>query len=385
MSTPLEPRTDPRNDWIDLLRGWAVLSVVLLHLQIRVPFSDFAGAAVLSKRAYGFLFKSGHQGVVVFFVISGFLITLLALERYGSLARFGLRDFYRRRFARLLPCLLLFIGAQSALQLAHVGGFISDSSPTSLPRTIVAALGFHLNWLEARDGYLPGAWDVLWSLSVEEAFYFCFPIGCLLLGAPWRIAMVLLSLVVIGPFARVAWTANEIWADKSYLSCSGEIGMGCLAALLAHRWAGRSAYSRRMVAGLLVCGAGLMIWVLYFRKQVFELGISPLGLDVTLLALGTALVLVAVHRHPFRAPRIEGLAPVRALRWLGRNSYEAYLGHMFVVLVAVAGYRAMGLGGPWVVGLYGITLVVTGLVAEAVARWYSRPMNQALRRRAAAR
>ena len=38
----------------------------------------------------------------------------------------------------------------------------------------------HLNWLEARTGYLPAAWNVLWSLSVEEAFYLAFPLLCML-------------------------------------------------------------------------------------------------------------------------------------------------------------------------------------------------------------
>ena len=59
-----------------------------------------------------------------------------------------------------------------------------DVSPKTggLGRALVAALTFHINYLEATRGYLPGSWDILWSLSVEEAFYLFFPLICRVFG-----------------------------------------------------------------------------------------------------------------------------------------------------------------------------------------------------------
>lgn len=73
--------------------------------------------------------------------------------------------FYRIRFARIAPALALFLVVQSSLQSAGATGF-SDLHPSaSVPATIFSVLTWHLNWLEAKVGYLPGAWDVLWSLA----------------------------------------------------------------------------------------------------------------------------------------------------------------------------------------------------------------------------
>ena len=119
----------------------------------------------------------------------------------------------------------------AALHGLDVPGFVIET--TSLARAALAALGMHLNWLEARTGYLPAAWNVLWSLSVEEAFYLAFPLLCMLALATGErlLKLTLLLFVALGPFARVAFPDNEIWADHSYLSCLDGIAIGCLAAL----------------------------------------------------------------------------------------------------------------------------------------------------------
>ena len=102
-----------------------------------------------------------------------------------------------------------------ALHGLDVPGFVIET--TSLARAALAALGMHLNWLEARTGYLPAAWNVLWSLSVEEAFYLAFPLLCMLALATGErlLKLTLLLFVALGPFARVAFPDNEIWADHS--------------------------------------------------------------------------------------------------------------------------------------------------------------------------
>ncbi len=90
----------------------------------------------------------------------------------------NVRDFYRLRFARIAPLLLLLLVVLSVLDLVHVEGFVVSQKTGGLGRALLAAFTFHINLLEARRGYLPPGWDILWSLSVEEMFYLFFPLIC---------------------------------------------------------------------------------------------------------------------------------------------------------------------------------------------------------------
>ena len=365
-----------RSGWVDVLRGWAALSVILLHVNIRVAFSDTALGKWLPRQVYNVVFRSGFHGVRVFFVISGFLITSRALERWGSTAGIVARQFYRMRFARIAPCLLAFIALQSILQLGGVTPFASGARPGELPSAIFSALTFHLNWFEARHGYLPGAWDVLWSLSVEEAFYLGFPLACAFIESERALLAVFAVFVVLGPLARVVFTQNEIWQDYAYLACMDSIAMGCAVAVLARRFS--AAASNRKSWLLLAAGVIGFVAVICFRRTVFQLGLPRAGLDTTLLGLGTAAILWALRWRPSwdAGARLPGL---RVLRWFGRNSYEVYLLHMFVVLPLTWVFKRWGRPTAAIIPLYLAAAILTGIGAAAIARYFSEPLNRRLR------
>jgi len=366
-----------RNPTIDALRGAAVLAVVLLHLNIRVPFASSEWGQRLPKPLSKLLFWSGYPAVIVFFVISGFLITQNSQARWGEFRRIEIGKFYRLRFARIAPAFVLFAFVQSLLQSARVPGFYDQQPVASLAVTLLHAFTFRLNWLEAQLGYLPGAWDVLWSLCIEEVFYLCFPIVFRTLAVPSRISIVLVGLALVGPFARVSLYSNEMWADHSYLSCMGEIAIGCMAAMLAYRF--RPARAQRIA--LLACGVGLMSLVLYFRGLVRAIGLYRFGLDVTVLSLGSAALILASVRAPGALGRGGGGgAWTSPLRWVGKHSYEIYLSHLFVVLPAALVFKRVGT--PSLVPLwYGCVLLGCVLLGALIARVYSEPLTRRLRPR----
>lgn len=374
---------DSRNPAIDALRGVAILCVVLLHVQIHIPQEQSLLGKVLPPALFNIVFRSGYYGVIIFFVISGFLITRSAIERWGSLAAVPWGTFLWRRFARIYPCLVLLLVVLAGLHWAQTPGFVIDG--TTLPRAVVAALTLHMNWLEAQNGYLPAAWSVLWSLSIEEAFYLPFPLICLLsLAARARtLVLALLLFVALGPFARVAFTRNEIWADHSYLSGMDGVAIGCLAALFAARPA-NSAWQGRAI---LLAGTALFTLVFFLRKATTTLGLASSGLNVTLLEIGVACLLLGWSRRPPRPPRPNPL--LAALRWTGHNSYEIYLTHMFpVLLLAAASCRNSGgvVSTWWRAGALTAACVLAILLATMlgglVARYYSAPMRRWLTQRA---
>lgn len=169
-------------------------------------------------------------------MISGFLITRNVLRRHGSLAAVDLRAFYARRFSRIAPCLLLLVAVLGVLHLLGAPDYVIDRPGQSLSRAIVAAPGIHLNWYEGMTGYLPGNWDVLWSLSIEEVFYVGFPIVCLLTRRTWVLAPMLVLLAISLPWTHAALAYNEIWQEKAYLPGMAAIATGVLGALIVQRW-----------------------------------------------------------------------------------------------------------------------------------------------------
>jgi peptidoglycan/LPS O-acetylase OafA/YrhL len=220
---------------VDVLRGLAAMLVVLHHIDIRFRINGYHVEPFLPEGLSAVLLRTGYQSVICFFVISGFLITRLSLRRWESLDQISPTTFYGLRAARILPCLLLVVTVSSVLHLLDVGPFVIRPERGTLGGALFAALGFHVNWYEARHGYLPGTWDVMWSLSVEETFYLLFPIVCLVLRRPTALFVALLPLVVIAPFNRFWLDGNDPWDGYSYLSCMDGLAFGCLVGWLSER------------------------------------------------------------------------------------------------------------------------------------------------------
>jgi peptidoglycan/LPS O-acetylase OafA/YrhL len=353
---------------IDALRGVSILLVVLHHFALRVPLRKSAAADVVPHWLINALSYNGYEAVYIFFVASGFLITHHILERSGSVGGVNVGEFYARRFARIVPCLLLLLAVLSLLDLGGVQDYVIDRSRQSLPRALLSALGLHLNWYEGHTGYLPGGWDVLWSLSIEEAFYLGFPWLCRLTRREGTLAVVMGLLAISLPFTHRALRGSGIWQEKAYLPAMAAIATGVLAAIVAWR-CGRIPRARMMGA----LGAGGILVVLTAEDILWKYTKDG-GLLV--LTLSTALVLVAAAQFPRTEPAVPGL-----LRSWGRLTYEVYLSHMFVVFALVRVFRGSGAslhtGFLWYVPL----LIATWLFGAAIAKFFSLPMERRLRAR----
>src|SRR5882757_1669793 len=236
MNSTRKVATGQRLDGVDVLRGLAILFVLLNHVNMRLRFARVPYTEGLPEQLVASLVWNGQRGVQIFFAVSGFLITATSLRRWGELSQVSLRGFYLMRFARIAPLLLLILGVLSGLHLAQVEHFVVSANTGGLPRALLAALTFHVNILEARRGYLPGNWDILWSLSVEEVFYLFFSVVAVLLKQEKLFVGVLLGFVALGPFARTVFThGNEVWKEYSYLGGMDAIALGCLTALVVTR------------------------------------------------------------------------------------------------------------------------------------------------------
>jgi peptidoglycan/LPS O-acetylase OafA/YrhL len=364
-----------RNPGIDLLRGLAILLVILNHVGLRIRLQKTLLAG-LPHQLLNDLTFNGSEGVFIFFVISGFLIANNSIQRWGSLGSIHLRTFYARRAARIVPCLVALVAILSALHLAHVPDYVIREPHQSLHGAIASAFGLYLNWYEAHTGYLPANWDVLWSLSIEEVFYLAFPPVCLMVRKDWLLAPALLVLALCQPFALAAIVHNPIWHEKAYLPGIAGIAAGVLTAIAAAHFHPSGRWTR---TGLQIVGACGVFVILGFEDNLARF----IGQGVILvLTLSTAALVLGFHLQVRAVPgwSLEGTGWLQSC---GRLSYEIYLTHMFVVLSVVRLFHALHAIGyassQWGFLWYLPAIVLAWGLGWLVAKYFSSPCERALR------
>ena len=360
-----------RNPGIDCLRGISIILVVIHHVGLRVPLRETVLATFLPERVLSALIYNGYEAVFIFFVISGFLIASNTIHRWRELGSIDARAFYVRRAARIVPCLVILVSVLSILHLAGVNRYVISREGQSLPHAIFSALALHLNWYEGRTGWLPGGWDVLWSLSIEEVFYLGFPLVCLLFRRDWILAPVSFLLALSLPVSRAALAGNEIWQEKAYLPGMAAIAMGVFGAIVAARWQPRKR-SFRWAFG--AGGAFGVLAVLLFEDKLWR----HLGNGTMLVqTFATMCLILAFYWQP-EAPRWVW-SGTGWLRSCGRLSYEIYLTHMFVVFAVLRIFKTSDENLWWGVLWYLPALLFSWLLGWLVAKYISLPCERAMR------
>ena len=198
---------------LDGLRALSISLVLLGHLSGTRYFP-------LSKQV-GDFFSLAEVGVIIFFVISGYLITTLLLQETAATGRIHLLQFYFRRTLRIFPpyYTLIFI-----LILLRLSGFITLSN-----HDIFHALTYTSNYFAPQGWYLGHTW----SLAVEEQFYLLWPATLLLFskrGATFAAA----SLLIICPLVRVLslFHIGHKPESAAFEMVADSLACGCLLALL---------------------------------------------------------------------------------------------------------------------------------------------------------
>lgn len=363
-----------RNYQIDILRGIAIILVLLHHFDIPYKLQDtWLGVQVFGESITTLIARNGNYGVTLFFVISGFLITQHTLRRDGALANIQIKAFYLRRFARIIPCLLLLIGGVSLLGSLGLKPFINQAPndiEVSYAMTVFSALTFWINILIIENGWVNYALGVLWSLSVEEVFYLAFPLLCLILGRGRGLILLLLAVICYAPYFRYLHYGEESGAYLyHYFSSFDGIAMGCLAALLLQRLQ----ISAQVQKGLIVLSS-LLMFALYFYAPIKQ--VSPWGISV--FAICAAVLIFAVAQKPqAKAHAWMG----KGLAWIGQRSYELYLFHLVVLgLIKVFYFPKTTLPTEKLL-LLPVFLILSLILSWGIEKYYSTPLNRWIRKR----
>ena len=358
--------TSVRNRRIDVIRGISILLVLFHHFNIAYPLYETSLSQIVGWRLVRAVARNGNFGVTMFFVISGYLITTNALRRSGGLANISLRWFYGLRAARIIPCLVLLVAIVNGLALSGVAIF-QNHGALSFWLVNAAALTGWMNVLIEWDGWTNYALGVLWSLSVEEAFYLAFPILCLILRREVRLLVFFAVIILIGPLYRLAHQGDEAGYLYAYFAAFDGIAIGCGTALLLKRRLlpedGEPWLQRGVAVGMVA---------VYLFLPIGQTNV----LSVTAMALGTGICLLGPSRPAGRLRFFSG-----GLAWLGRLSYELYLFHLIVLGLLQTVFPPRAAWGDWRLLLLVAFLTISAGLAVVISRVYSEPLNRRLRMR----
>lgn len=357
-----------RNYKIDILRGVSILLVLIHHFNIPYKLHDtFLGIPIRGESLSTLLARNGNYGVTMFFVISGFLITQHTLQRSGSLAQIKLKDFYIRRIARIIPCLVLLVAMVSVLGSLGLQPFLNQSpngKEVSYAVTILSALSFWMNLLIIEYGWVNYALGVLWSLSVEEVFYLAFPVLCLALGRGKGFIVFLLAVIAYAPYFRALHFGEESGAYLyHYFSSFDGIAIGCLTAMYTQHFKG-AIYNQKMIVAV----TALLMTALYFYAPIKE--VSTWGISV--FALLTALLIFCFSQEPKVKP---ASYTARSLVWIGQRSYEMYLFHLIVLGLMKVVYFPKDTLAAEKLMLLPVYFIAVFILSWAIEKYYSTPLN----------
>jgi peptidoglycan/LPS O-acetylase OafA/YrhL len=352
-----------RNPYIDFLRAAAICPVLLGHWNSSGLTTSNPS---LVGRAFDYLAGCGSYGVLLFFVISGFVITRSAMSREGNLFHLSYRTFYPRRFGRIFP--LLAVVCCAGILLIMFGNpanplysfVLRDPTAVFDPLFWASILTFTFNQLRMLKMHLfPGwglQWDILWSLAVEEQFYLAFPVLLLVSQRRPRLLIALIAIIAIG----LTYHVVHRWDLPLFSSIAGFelIATGILCAVFAPQMQPRLVLLVAVIGGLLLCGGFLVPRRTFLSIFRYEF-----------IAVGAGALLCCSASASLRIPRF--LVPIAAI---GELSYGMYLLHPLVLYLADS---LLGLFGH--IGGYAAFVVGTALIAGLSYKWFEKPSERVIR------
>jgi peptidoglycan/LPS O-acetylase OafA/YrhL len=212
------------------LDGWRAIAILLV-LCSHVVFTNSPPRALVYWAGW---FFDGELGVRIFFVLSGFLISLLLLRETAQKGSISLKRFYLRRVFRIFPIYFAYLAVLLVLTLC---GLYADSSSSWL-----GCLTFTRNMLgRGRSGTVH-----FWSLAVEEQFYVLWPV-LLCAFHLWKRRFlyvgILMLPIILCPIIRLYFVsaglgetlADRILGPRSILVYADSLATGCLGAWMVWR------------------------------------------------------------------------------------------------------------------------------------------------------
>ena len=333
---------------LDGLRAVAVLAVIINHFDAN-------------------LLPSGYLGVDIFFVISGFVITMSVLSVNKIDRRFAFK-FFEKRLKRLLPALLFYV-----IVVAILICFVNPYPQLALRTGLSSLLGFsNLYLLKQSVDYFSHSTELnpytqTWSLGIEEQFYLLFPLLVMIAG-PLGFKknreytyLFLVSPLVIASLAYFIYfyPINLSVAYFSPLARFWEIGIGSILYILLIKWRQyENSKASRLLLSMIVA---LTLTSFFFPVEV--------GLYSTVLIVALSCLLISFSLKAKSSVFHKVLSSFVFVR-IGRLSYSLYLWHWGVLALS-----------RWTIGVHWWSvlpqLLLIWVISEFSYRYIENPLRRA--------
>lgn len=382
-NSPADINRVPYLPGLDGMRALAVVAVMIYHAN-----PDWL--------------KGGFLGVEVFFVISGYLITLLLISEKARTSTVNITSFWVRRARRLLPALFTLL-----ILLTVWTSLFEREALGKLRGDVIAAFFYVSNWYQIWTGAgYTAANDFaplrhLWSLAVEEQFYLIWPVVMVLFlrGGVRRISgmsrwlfLAAVGVTVVtallyhpGPVGTPEITPEAYWdifgreiskADFLYLSTPTRASGLLLGAAFAMIWRPVAVMRGNLRDKGRMLDVGAIVGVIVLALLMWRVGfIGPSGVDSFLFRGGffvtdiatLAIIAAVTHQRAFTSRALS--SPV--LLWIGTRSYGLYLYHwpIYQLIRNIAGKHMK-------FHEFVLAMVATVIVTELSYRFIETPIRK---------
>lgn len=306
----------------------------------------------------------GEQGVVLFFVLSGFLITYLLLEEEKQTGTIHVGNFYLRRILRIWPLYFLIVFLALAvlpqIPLFSLPGYGQDVVYRNLSTKILLFIFFLPNMVAAAAGVVPYA-SQTWSIGTEEQFYLIWP---LLMKHIRKYRIALMLVIIFGYIltARALWSSHSDFLPNKYyinafwllfnIDC---MAIGGLLAILLYTKHRLLRYIRNNIA--FYTSLLLVSWMLYNGIEIQHIPKEPYALLFGILILNFA-----------SNPGLHFNLEWRLFKYLGKISYGLYMYHPIAIVMAVQ--LALWIGLTRDVFIYPVSVILTVLLAGLSYKYF---------------
>lgn len=333
-----------RNKRLDILRAIAVFMTFGQHMV--KPHQGLAPAAYKILRLWE---KTGWAGVVLFFVLSGYLVSSLMFNEFSNTGTIRFGRFYIRRGLKIYPAFYVMLACTLLLGYLDAHYFHRDLVPQDkLTGNIILSEALFV------QNYFGFIWVHVWSLAVEEHFY--ISLGLVIFLIMWIYPRMRYGLALRDRFTPLPWFCLIVFVAVLALRCYFIYGgaprdddakfaaarythlridsllFGVFLAYFAKfradaflEWVQRHTILL-LIAGLLLTAPSLKF------EETDNFMFAP---GFTLMHLGFGCILLFTLFHPWKVTKAGPGPVVRALSYIGQTSYSVYLWH-YPVMVIIA-------------------------------------------------
>ncbi|MCK5535353.1 MAG: acyltransferase [Bacteroidales bacterium] len=304
------------------LRALAVLSIIPGHIeQIK---------SIFNLPFFYWFPIPGKLGVILFFVISGFLITTLLLKERSTTSTINLKNFYVKRILRIWPLYflimalsILFINKLDIFQMPIYSSLLYEKIDTN--NNIMLLLLVMPNYMNVMVPYAAQTW----SIGIEEQFYLIQPFIVKIIKRLWALILFMLLIVflkeILYGFDLVKnWEIVKI--VRPWSSYFGSIAIGSIGAILCHsypKFVERVIYNKilQLITFLTFIAFLITIWLSHKENII----------DFRFHAILFVIIVINASTNPLSFYNLNN----KFLDYLGRISYGMYIYHIIAIVMAI--------------------------------------------------